>query len=63
MTTLFEIAAAQARMEARATLRLPREHNQTYHPAEVYEMERVLLARDYGVSPWGPPDCGAEWKP
>jgi hypothetical protein len=63
---LFAIAAARARIHARNTLRLAREHDESihdYHPAEVYESERTAMAREYMVSPAGPPDCGREWKP
>ena len=66
MTTLFEIAAALARREARRTLLLrEREYESIhdYHPAEIVETERAAMAREFGVSAYGPPDCGAEWKP
>ena len=60
---LFAIAAARARIHARNTLRLTDESIHDYQPVEVYESERTAMAREYMVSPAGPPDCGREWKP
>lgn len=66
---LFAVAAASARIHARNTLRLAGRHDTDedsiydYQPVEVYESERTALAREFGVSAFGPPDCGAEWKP